>query len=206
MKKKNVSAVVLAGGNSTRMGKNKALLELGNKKMIEVVVDTLRPLVEEIIIVTNHTELQGLLKNVRYVKDCIELQKKSSIVGLYTGLREAKNEYSFVTACDMPLLNIALIKYMIETVGEEDVLLPYFKGFYQPLYSIYRKSCLRQIEEMLEKKDYKIINLFERVNTKKIRETEIIPFDQDLQSFLNVNTYKDYEYIKALYIKRNKQQ
>ncbi|ABR47206.1 Molybdopterin-guanine dinucleotide biosynthesis protein A-like protein [Alkaliphilus metalliredigens QYMF] len=196
MMRKDISAVVLAGGNSKRMGQNKALLKLGERTMIEVIVENLKPLFSEIIVVTNNSEQYPMLKGVRFAPDRIQMVEKNSLIGLYTGLWEAKNDCIFVVACDMPLLNTALMQYMIENLEGEDILIPYLEGHYQPLHAIYGKKCLEPMEMLLEKGDYKILNFFEKVVVKHIDEAHVKRFDPYLQSFLNVNNHKEYQDLK----------
>ncbi|QUH19983.1 molybdenum cofactor guanylyltransferase [Alkaliphilus sp. B6464] len=199
MDKKRISAVVLAGGNSTRMGQNKALLELGSKTIIERVVEILKTTFEEIIIVTNTPKVYSMLKDVRFVPDCFESREKKSIIGLYTGIFEAENNYAFVVACDMPFLNTDLINYMIDNIGDEDILVPYINGYYQPLHAIYNKNCLRSIRTLIDSKNYKIIDLFNYFDNLKVRKIndEILDRLNITDScFLNMNTYQEYINIK----------
>ncbi|SCZ09170.1 molybdenum cofactor guanylyltransferase [Alkaliphilus peptidifermentans] len=199
MDKKHISAVVLAGGNSKRMGHNKALLQLGSITMIERIVTILQPLFNEVIVVTNSPDTFSMLKDVKFVPDYFITNEKNSLIGLYSGLRAAENEYVFAVACDMPLLNKSIIKYMIDVLSnEEDVLIPYLEGHYQPLHAIYGKKCLRPIEEMLSKEEYKIINFFNEVKVEKVDESAIKKFDIDLQSFININTFEEYVKIKRM--------
>lgn len=196
MKEKNISAVVLAGGRSSRMGQNKALLKLGEKNMIERIVDKLRPILEEIILVTDYPEEYPMLKDVVFVKDEIMSEEKNSLVGIYSGLLASKNKHVFVVPCDMPFLNQELIKYMINELKEEDLLIPYIKGYYQPLHAIYGKKCIKPIRGLLEKKQYKIINFFQDVNIKTVDEKVIMRFSRDMRCFLNINTYDTYSSIQ----------
>lgn len=196
MKQNKVSAVVLAGGGSTRMGQNKALLQLGEKTMIERIVDKLRPLFEEIILVTNHPEEYPMLKDVEFVRDKMCLEDKNSMLGIYTGLSTTKKSHILALPCDMPFLNQDLIKYMISQLGEEDIMVPYIKGFYQPLHAIYAKKCLATMENELKNRNYKMISFLKKMNTKIIGEEKITNFSQDLACFRNVNTYQSYLDIK----------
>lgn len=193
---KKVSAIVLAGGNSTRMGQNKALLKFGSKTLVELVVNKLRNLFAEIIIVTNYAESYPMLKSVRFEKDCINTPVKNSLVGIYTGLLKSTNEYAFVVACDMPFLNEDLIKYMLAKLDKQDICVPYLQEHYQPLHAVYNKTCLEPIKNLLEIGDYKIINFYGDVNVVRIYEDEIIKIDPDLKSFMNVNTIDLYENLK----------
>ena len=194
---KKVSAIVLAGGNSTRMGQNKALLKIGEKTLIELVVETLHKIFDEIIVVTNNPEKYAMLKDVRFERDCIETPVKNSLVGLYTGLIQAKNDRGFVVACDMPFLNEELIKYLIESLGEEDLLIPFIEGHYQPLHAIYNKTCLDIMRNMIINGNYKIIDFYDDVDTIKVHEGIVRKYDPVLKSFMNINTKEVYNNLDA---------
>lgn len=192
MKAKDISAVVLAGGKSSRMGQNKALLKLGDKTMIESVIDNLRPLFNEIILVTNHPEEYTMLEDIRFIRDKMILEERNSLVGIYSALIEAHKKHVFVVPCDMPFLNQDLIRYMINESGEEDVLIPFIKEHYQPLHAIYGEGCIEPIEKMLKKRNYRIKDFFQEVYIKTIDEEVISRFSEDLRCFINVNTYDEY--------------
>ncbi|WP_090550060.1 molybdenum cofactor guanylyltransferase [Natronincola ferrireducens] len=196
MKKKSISVVILAGGGSTRMGRNKALLQLGNKTMIEEIIDKVRPLFDEIIVVTNNPEEYPMLRDILFVKDTIKTAQKNSLVGIYTGLLTSQNPYTFIIPCDMPFINSELITYMIHQLEEEDILIPFVEGHYQPLHAIYGKKCLAPIKKLLDKEQYKIINFFPEVSVKTICDEEVTRFSKDMICFLNINTYENYLTIK----------
>lgn len=189
---REVSAVVLAGGGSTRMGKNKALLQLGEKTMIERIVDTLRPLFKEVIVVTNNPEEYFFLEDIIFVKDQIVLEEKNSLVGIYTGLLAANNPHAFIVPCDMPFLNEAFIRYMVNQLRNEDILIPFIQGHYQPLHAIYGKTCVASIKKLLDERNYKIINFFNEVAVKTINEDTVKRFSKEFTCFSNINTYNAY--------------
>ncbi|SET27277.1 molybdenum cofactor guanylyltransferase [Natronincola peptidivorans] len=192
MTKESVSAVVLAGGGSTRMGQNKALLQLGDKTMIERIIEGLKPLFNEIIVITNHPEEYPMIKDILFVKDEMKLEEKNSLVGIYTGLLAAKNPYAFIVPCDMPFLDQNLIQHMLQQLEGEDIVIPFIEGHYQPLHAIYGKGCIEPIKELLEKRRYKITSFFGQVKIKTIDEETIMRFSKDMKCFLNVNTYDAY--------------
>lgn len=199
MENKRISGVILAGGNSSRIGQNKALLKFGEETLIEEIVSIFRDLFSEILIVTNDSEEYPMLKNVRFVQDFYHLEKKSALVGLYSGLFAAQSEFSFIVGCDMPLLNLSLIQYMKEKIGSQDILIPYVNGYYEPLHAIYSKRCLPVIKNHLDQKDYRIKSFFSDVNLEIIEEPIIKKFDPDLDSFLNINHYQEYIALKNKY-------
>lgn len=195
MDNNKVTAVVLAGGGSARMGTNKALLKLGNKTMIERVVDPLKNIFNDILVVTNNPEEYGMLRGVSFVRDCINIGGKNSLIGLYSGLKQSKTSHIFVIGCDMPFINTGLIRYMVDLLRDEDILVPYVEEYYQPLHAIYGKACITGFENLLEKKQYKISNIYDHVNIKTVTDDHIKKFDPHMLCFENINTYE--EYLKA---------
>lgn len=209
-----VTATVLAGGSSTRMGRNKALLKLGNKTMIERVVNPLQCIFDDILVVTNEPENYHMLKGIKFVPDCVNMGRKSSLIGLYSGLKQSETSHIFAIGCDMPFVNTGLIKYMVNLLKNEDVLVPFVdtglvehimdssgnegsavpsvKRHYQPLHAIYSKGCIPECKKLLEKGQYKITNVFENMNVNKILEEDIKKFDSYMLCFKNINTYKEY--------------
>lgn len=196
---KDISATVLAGGDSKRMKRDKALMRLGPDVMIVKVVESLRELFDDIVIVTNTPKVYApLLDGVSFTKDIINTPQKNSLVGLYTGLKVSKTPYTFVVACDMPFLNSSLIKFMIENIIDEDIIIPLLGKYYEPLHAIYHKNCLNYIEYLLNTHQYSIKKLIYsgKFTVKTIGEDIIKKYDPRELSFLNINTPD--EYIKAL--------
>lgn len=191
-----ITAVVLAGGGSSRMGKNKALLKLGNKTMIERVVNPLQRIFNDILVVANEPNEYKMLKGVRFIGDYINTEEKNSLIGLYSGLKQSETSHIFVMGCDMPFVNIEIIRHMTNMLKDEDVIVPFVGGHYQPLHAIYGKGCLPGFEKLLEKKRYKIIDVFKSVNIKKVIEEDIQEFDPQMFCFENINTYEEYLQIK----------
>lgn len=195
MGEKGVTAVVLAGGSSRRMGLNKALLKLGEETMIEKTINPLRQVFEEIIIITDTPEAYGFLKDVRFFSDVFQLEERNAMIGIYTGLLKAAYPKAFVVACDMPFLNKELLLNMKERFGGEDILIPYINSFYEPLHAIYSKSCLPIFQDYLRQKRYKVTLTFDKLRVNKVEESEVRQYDSELKSFININTYVEYNKI-----------
>lgn len=183
-----ISSVILAGGKSKRFGKNKAFLKVGNKILINLIVDKMRKLSDELIIVTNTPEKFYYL-NVKLTKDIIK--NKGPLGGIYTGLYIAKNKSILVIACDMPFLNIPLLKYIISFFQDYDVVIPKINNFFEPLHAIYSKKCLKPIKKLIDENNLKIVDFFKEVNVKFVKKNEIEKFDPDSLSLFNVNTLED---------------
>jgi molybdopterin-guanine dinucleotide biosynthesis protein A len=186
---------VLAGGESTRIGTDKAFLKIGGKTLIEQILEKLLRIGDDVIVVTNSPERFNCL-GVRLVSDIFP--GKGALGGIYSGLRASKNEYSLVVACDMPFLNVNLIRYMTLLALGHDVVIPRVNGLLEPLHAIYSKRCIPSIERLLEKDDLKIVHFFTDVRVRYIEEEEINILDPKHLSFFNINTLEDLEKARKL--------
>ncbi|MFN3966635.1 MAG: molybdenum cofactor guanylyltransferase [Endomicrobiia bacterium] len=185
-----MTGIILSGGKNTRIGTNKAFLKIIGMEIIEIIVDKFKDIFEEIIVVTNSTEEYQHLE-VKLVKDIIP--NKDSLGGLYSGLVNSKNQYNFVVACDMPFVNVELIKFMKSNYNSFDVVVPKLKNGYEPLHAIYSKNCIGPVKKQIERNNLKIIDFFSEVRVKEITEDTIRQFDPQLLSFFNINTEDDYQ-------------
>jgi molybdopterin-guanine dinucleotide biosynthesis protein A len=190
-----VSGIVLAGGQSSRLGIDKSLVNVNGQSLIEQIVAKLDRLSSDVIIVTNSPEKHDHL-GARLVGDIYP--GKGSLGGIYSGLRAATNAYSLVVACDMPFLDLNLLRYMILLARGHDVVIPRIKGLTEPLHAIYSKSCLEPIDRLLARGGFKIIDFFSEVRVRYVEEGEVDIFDPHHLSFFNVNTPSDLEELKEL--------
>lgn len=190
------SAVILAGGLNSRMGgRNKALLTIGGKRIIDCIVEALEPLFSEILLVTRLPDLYRDT-SLRVVEDLLEV--RSSLTGIHAGLTHSRADHIFVVPCDTPFLQTALIRAILDEVEPQyDVVIPRCGEFYQPLCAVYSKRCLAFIEEMLNQGDLKIIHLFDKINLKEIPMKKLIQADPEERSFINVNTPEIYRLYKS---------
>jgi molybdopterin-guanine dinucleotide biosynthesis protein A len=187
--KKDMTGIILAGGKNSRMGINKAFLEIDGTRLIDNILAVYQKIFSEIIIVTNdplsYTEFPDTLIVTDIYKD------KSALGGIYTGLFYATHDYSFVTACDMPFINEDFIIYLTGQVGKHDVIVPELSEGFQPLHAIYSRNCLSHIKKLLSADKLKIVGFYKEVRLLSIPEEKIKPFNKDGRLFLNVNTPKD---------------
>jgi molybdopterin-guanine dinucleotide biosynthesis protein A len=184
-----ITGIILAGGESRRIGKNKALLQIGGKRIIERILELFTDIFGQVIIVTNSPhEFQFL--DVRIVTDIFP--KMGCLGGIYTGLFFCPTEKAMVVACDMPFLNKKLIEYLISLCEGYDIVIPQIQEFYEPLHAIYSINCAPFIEKDLIKKEKKIINFFTHLKVRKVSITEIQKIDPERKSFININTEEDY--------------
>jgi molybdenum cofactor guanylyltransferase len=189
---KTRGAVILAGGDSKRMGRPKPLLELGGVTLIERMVNRLRPSFEEITIVADQRELFDGLP-VRLIGDLLAGPSKSPLRGIHAGLSASDLPYQFCVACDMPFINMPLVEYMAGFAGDYDVVVPRVGDYYQPLHGFYNRSCLELIRLQVEQEQLKTTAFYDRLKVRYIGLSEITRFDPDQESFFNINTWADYE-------------
>ena len=188
--KSSVSAGILAGGKSSRMGRPKALLPFDGQPLIVHIVRQLQELLADIVVVAAaEQELPPL--PVTLVRDDVAYQ--GPVGGIYYGLRAIGKEVCFVTSCDVPFLNLSLISYLISQIENYDVVAPYWQDRFQPLHAVYRRSVLPLLQQQLERGELRPIFLYEKVRTRKVSEDEIRRFDPEGLSFLNMNTPEDYQ-------------
>jgi molybdopterin-guanine dinucleotide biosynthesis protein A len=184
------SAIILAGGRSSRMGQAKALLPFAGEPLIAHIVRSLKDIFADVVVVlAPGQELPAL--PVTLVRD--EVAYQGPVSGIYHGLNAVKSDVSFVGSCDIPFLNLSLISYFFSHIDDHDVVVPYWEGRYQPLFAIYRKSVTPYLHAQLQRGELRPIFLFDKVRTRKIEEEEIRRFDPEGLSFLNMNTPEDYQ-------------
>jgi len=192
-----VSGVVLAGGRSRRLGIDKAFLRLFDQPLVARVVNTLVSLSDDLIVVTNEPALYAELGlPVRLVGD--ERPGQGSLMGVYSGLRQARYSHAVVVACDMPFLSRSLLRYMTSLTADYDVIVPEVNGMPEPLHAIYGEASLRPMARLLADGERKIIRFFPEVRVRVVKESEIDQFDPDHLSFLNVNTRQDWDRIQQM--------
>ena len=184
------SGVILAGGLSKRLGgRNKAFIEIGGKRIIDRQMDVYRRLFDQIILVTNdpvtYIDVDALIVSDHY-------DQRSSLNGLYAGLFAATHDCVFCTACDTPFVNDALISCLLENIDPKaDIIVPSTVSGFEPMFAVYRKTCLPAMVWQLERDLLKIQGLFRKVRVKTVAESELRVIDPQLISFFNINTPED---------------
>ncbi len=193
------SFIVLAGGKGTRLGCYKALETINNESLIQRAVSSLSFFNSDIIVVTGkgqHLPQFTSYPRLRIVTDAYDA--KGPLVGIYTGLLASASSYNFVVACDMPLLNRALIGYMLELSVGFDVVIPRVGSLVEPLHAVYSKGCISAIEQLLKGGNHKIDRLLDLVKVRYVEAGEIDRFDPEHFSFFNINTKADFEVARGL--------
>jgi molybdopterin-guanine dinucleotide biosynthesis protein A len=184
-----MTSIVLAGGKSLRLGKSKALETIGDKNLIQRVVERLAPVSSKILIVTSREYADFPVDWEAEIKVDI-YPNRGPLGGIYTGLTASHSLYSIVVACDMPFLNIELLRYMMKLSPGFDAVVPRI-GRLQPLHAIYSKSCLGVIKTQLDLGQLTIARFLDMVNVRYVERGECEKLDPKLLSFFNVNCQED---------------
>ena len=192
-----LSAVVLAGGHSKRLGRDKSLLELDGEPLLAREVQRLGALSDDVVVVTNDApRYESLSLAARFVPD--EKPGMGSLMGIYSGLQAVRHAHALVVACDMPFLSVPLLRHMASLAPGYDVVVPRLGSLLEPLHAIYGKSCLPFMEELLDRGERKIVSFFRRVRVRYVNSAELDRFDPDHLSFVNVNTPQDWVRVQEL--------
>ena len=196
----DASAVILVGGQSSRMGRAKALLPFDNEPLIAHIVRKLERIFSEIVVVAAPNQKLPPLP-VTLVRD--DVAYRGPVSGIYHGLKAATQTICFVTSCDAPFLNLIVVTHLLSQIRDCDVVVPFWQERFQPLHAVYRTSVAPLLKEQLERGELRPIFLFDKVRTHKIQEEEIRWFDPDGLSFLNMNSPEEYEAALQLWNKRD---
>jgi len=185
-----MTGIILAGGENRRMGTDKAFLEFKGRLLVEHIIGVFAELFGRTIIVTNNPErYRGY--DVEVVQDA--LAARGPLTGIYSGLKQSRDELNFVAACDMPFLNPALIKFMAGAAGGYEAVVPQVGKFLEPLHAVYARRILPVIGSQLQQGEQRIRELFPRLHIRYVTEAEIVRFDPLKRSFQNVNTPEEYK-------------
>lgn len=178
--------IILAGGKSTRMNSNKSFQKINGQTLIEIIINTIKPIFNDnIIVIANEKELYAHL-NIRLESDIF--QGKGPLAGIHTGLAASPSFHNFFLPCDMPFLNRDAIQCIINEKEGYDVIVPIIKGYIEPLYGIYSKNCLKPVETCLLQNRLKAKSFYDQVRIKTIPELVFKKIDPKLRMFTNINT------------------
>jgi molybdopterin-guanine dinucleotide biosynthesis protein A len=208
------SGIILAGGQSRRMGRDKAFLDFDGAPLIARVIERIQQVCPEAIVVANDVEAYARF-GVPVVRDVYP--GKGSLGGIFTGLQAAHAEYALAVACDLPFLNEGLLGYLISLAPQADVVIPRAhaptgkakdatrydqlavkESGLQATHAIYSRRCLGPMRARLLANDLRIVNFFDEVRVRVVEPDEIAQFDPQMLSFLNVNTPEDWSFALSL--------
>ena len=184
---------ILAGGQSRRMGTDKSFVRLNEKPLLQHVIERVSALQLPLVLIANDPAKYADF-GLPVITDV--LPNAGSLGGIYTAVQHGDAEYTLCVACDMPFLNPMLLDHMISVSTGYDAVVPIIGEHPQGLHAIYRKTCLAPMLKEVENNHLKIRDFYMLVNTHRIGETSLRQYDQQLKSFVNVNTPEALEAVK----------
>lgn len=193
-----LSVVVQAGGDSRRMGQNKALLPFHGQTLIERVISRVIGIADELIVTSNHPEDLAFLGYP--IKPDIR-RNQGALGGIFTALSVASCPAVAVVACDMPFVNARLLHRQLDLLTNHgsDGVVPSHEAGYEPFHAVYRReSCLPAVELALDLCKKRADAWFGEVNLEFITLDLIQPYDPEGTAFLNINDEQDYQKALAL--------
>jgi molybdopterin-guanine dinucleotide biosynthesis protein A len=186
-----MNAILLAGGRSMRMGGlDKALLPFRSSTFLGYKLVILRPRFEKILVVVSEPGQYERFGDAgtRIVTD--ESPGQGSLMGLWTGLKASESAYNFVTTVDSPFTRSELISLLFENSEDQDVCVPEWNGFLEPLCAVYARACIPHIGKVLDRK--RIVSFYESVRVHILPERTVRAADPEGLSFININTPEEY--------------
>lgn len=184
----NACGVILAGGQSSRMGTNKALLDFGGQPLIQRLADRFQQWFEQVVVVTNSPELYGFL-GLPMAGD--RIPGLGPLGGLEAGLTASRHASAFFCACDMPFVNEAFVRYLVGLAPACDVVVPQIGGEYEPMHAVYSRNCLPGISANLDARKLRLLSIYESSRVRVVTEDEIRQFGDPARLFFNCNTPDD---------------
>ena len=197
-----MTSIILAGGKSSRLVKNKALEVIEGKSLIQWVIDCLAIVSKHIIIATAHGEQLPWPGPAEITTVADIYPGKGPLGGIHSGLTAAATSSAIVVACDAPFLSVDLLKYLAQVSPGFDAVIPRIGGNIEPLCALYSRNCLAAIQKLLEQDERQIRKLFDMVKVRYVEEEEIDRFDPEHLSFFNINTREDLETARRLAAER----
>lgn len=189
--KKNITGIILAGGKSSRMGTDKGFLMLNNKPFVQYSIDAVKPLVSEIIIVSDNSDY-----DVFRLKRINDITKDAGPVsGIYSGLEASKTEYNLILSCDIPFINSEVLQKLIDAVDEpSEIIQAQSEGKTMPLIALYKRTIKDKFKSFLEQDERRL-----RVAIEACQYKNIVLDEAHQNSTLNVNTKEDFKQIEDAY-------
>lgn len=177
-----MTAYVLAGGKSSRMGADKGLILLNEKPMIHYVIEQLKPLCRNIFIVTNNSEYKKL--GFECIED--EIKNIGPAGGIFSALNHTNTPHNFIVSCDMPFIRTKGIEYIMMHSLDHEITIPVFENHLQPMCGVYNKNILDKWQSLILKDERKLQSMVKLFLLKQLELDYNILFDANF--FKNINT------------------
>lgn len=190
------TGAVLAGGKSSRMGTDKALLILNNESLLERSVKKLKNAFDEVIIVRDASKEY----NIPGAREITDIYRHiGPLAGIYTALERSSYNYVFITACDMPFWDQNIVELLMNSCNGYDAAVPRLKGLFQPLLAVYTKNCIKAIESCMARGMCKVSVLYDILKVNIVDSTLLEHISVPEKTFCNVNTPDDFRNLQILY-------
>ncbi len=181
--KNPITGIVLAGGESSRMGEDKSQMLISEQQLIEFSLNALKPFCQELIISSN----KEVHKSYGFKTISDKQNKIGPISGIQSALANSKTDYIIILPCDSPMVKQAFVEFLISKIDNEiDALVPKYQNHLEPLFAIYHKRILPIVDQQIAKQDYRLTNLLKQIRTETFEV-------QDRSCFVNINTPEDYK-------------
>ena len=182
-----ITGIVLAGGKSSRMGSDKSKMIFNGKTLIQYSIEALKPLCEKVVISSNNFIYDDT--GCEVWPD--ELPDSSPMIGIYSCLKRSQTEYNMILSCDMPLISISLLKYLLLNSNDFDITVPiHGKNLMEPLCGIYRKSCIDVLKGFIDRGNYRLNECIRSTSYQLVEVCKTANFSENL--FSNINTLDDF--------------
>jgi molybdenum cofactor guanylyltransferase len=182
-----MTGVILAGGRSRRMGRDKATLSFKDKPLITYVHGIIKQVFSEVFIISkHHTSIDGIDSPI--LKDITP--KEGSLVGIASALLYATTDYVFVVGCDLPFIRKETIICMMDQTRGKDIVIPRTDAGYEPLHAVYNRSCLSHILRAIDRNRIKITDLLPYLSVNVVKEPALFS-NNGVSIFTNINTEED---------------
>ena len=195
--RRQATGIVLAGGRSTRMGKDKASLQMAEQTLLSRVVQTVSLVCPEVIIAGGEQSLaDGFDSDVRWVSD--PPGSIGPLAGVTAGLRAARHDACLIVACDMPFLNPTLLGHLVDRLETFDAVVPISQGVGQYLHAAYARSAATTAQALLRLEARSVHELLVRLQVLYLSEEHCSRFDPAALSCFNMNTLADLDLARKL--------
>ena len=192
MAEDDVTGLILVGGQSRRMGQDKAFLNIAGKPLFERVLELFRECFTRVLLVGDRAE-----RFAAYGLPVLpDLHPGSALGGLYSGLCHAETDTVFVSSCDLPYPNKELLRYLCSLREGVDVVVVKTAQGYEPLFALYAKSCLGPMLRLLESGNYRVYDLYPQLNVRYVTGAELKHLDRAENSFVNLNTMEQFHRVR----------
>lgn len=181
------TAIILAGGESKRMGQDKAVLPFNGETLLQSVIAGVQPLFVQTLVSVR--ELRG---NVVLPQICDMQADGGPLVGLISALEAVTTPWAFVVACDMPFVAPALISHLASLRADHHAVVPVVDGHAQPLAAFYARRALPLLRESLANGNRSLTGALKSLDVCHVAEDELLKFDASLRSFFDLDTPQDY--------------